>query len=96
MFRRKIHESRHGRLTQFCRTPKGDFILAIKFEGQQSSCFLREGALLQICGPQKFRGQFYIHGFHSSKSPHARQFVMRYRLPFALAEPLFQGQNRTA
>jgi hypothetical protein len=45
VFRRKIHESRHGRLTQFRRTPKGDFILAIKFEGRQSSRLSSESVL---------------------------------------------------
>src|SRR2546430_12483627 len=35
--RRKIHESRQRRLTQLSSASQRDLILAIKFEGQQSS-----------------------------------------------------------
>src|SRR5258708_13683089 len=85
VFRRKIHKSRQGRLTKLRSASQRDLILAIKFESQQSSGLLGKAAFFQICDPQQFRGQLYVDGFHSSKLPHARQFVMRYRLPFALA-----------
>jgi len=42
----------------------------------QSGSFLREAVPLQIRGLQQFRGQLYIHGFHSTKLPHAEWFVM--------------------
>src|SRR5258708_33672395 len=85
VFRRKIHKTRQGRLTKLRSASQRDLIIAIKFESQQSSGLLGKAALFQICDTQQFRGQLYVDGFHSSKLPHARQFVMRYRLPVALA-----------
>jgi len=62
-----------------CRSLR-DLILAIKFQRQQSRSFLGEAAPFQICHPQKFPRQLYVHCFHNPKSPHQRQFVMSYRL----------------
>src|SRR2546430_5156134 len=85
---------RPPRSTLFPYTTLFRSILTIKFEGQQSSGFLGEAAPLQIRDPQKFRRQLYVHGFHSSKLPHTRKFVMRYRLPIALAAVKGQARSR--
>ena len=78
--RRKIHESCDGRPTQPRRASQGNLIFAVKFQGQQPSCFLSEGALLQIWGPQKFEGQLHIHGFHTPRLLRPSRFVMPCRL----------------
>src|SRR6266566_6286605 len=65
----------------------------VKFERQQSSDFLGEAALLQICDSHKFGWQLYVHGFDTGKLPHPQHFVMPCRLPFAHAA--LKGLTRT-
>lgn len=67
MFRREIQECRHWRQTELRSASQRDFILAIKFEGQQSSGLLGKILFLQVRDPQKLRGQFNTHGIHTSE-----------------------------
>jgi hypothetical protein len=78
--RRKIHESCDERPTQPRRASQGNLIFAIRFQGQQSRCFPRVRALLQICRPQKFDGQLHIHGFDIPRLLRPSRFVMPCRL----------------
>jgi hypothetical protein len=58
VFLREIHEGCQRRLTQLRRASQGNLIFAIKFQGQQSSCFLSEVLCSNFAALRSSKGSF--------------------------------------